>query len=114
MDVNMVDKKASLLHMLDSLSITQFKGMLENNYSVKLSNEYLFRETTTINKLVKEISICDVSPVGLKRSSAFIGNSTAIQETWKRVADQFVVLFRRKAYLYWYADEGMDDNNSSF
>jgi acyl carrier protein len=57
MDVNTVDKKASLLHMLDSLSITQFKGMLENNYSVKLSDEYLFRETTTINKLVEVVKL---------------------------------------------------------
>lgn len=57
MDVNMVDKKASLVHMLDSLSITQFKGMLENNYAVKLSDEYLFRETTTITKLVEVVKL---------------------------------------------------------
>mmetsp|Transcript_25482 Transcript_25482/g.55829 ORF Transcript_25482/g.55829 Transcript_25482/m.55829 type:complete len:447 (-) Transcript_25482:460-1800(-) len=54
-------------------------------------------------------SICDVPPKGLKMSSVFIGNSTAIQEAWKRVADQFTVMFRRKAYLHWYTGEGMDE-----
>ena len=53
-------------------------------------------------------SICDVPPVGLKMSSVFIGNSTAIQ-AWKRVADQFTVMFRRKAFLHWYTGEGMDE-----
>jgi len=54
-------------------------------------------------------SICDIPPNGLKMSSVFIGNSTAIQEAWKRVADQFTVMFRRKAFLHWYTGEGMDE-----
>jgi len=54
-------------------------------------------------------SICDIPPVGLKMSSVFIGNSTAIQEAWKRVADMFTVMFRRKAFLHWYTGEGMDE-----
>lgn len=54
-------------------------------------------------------SICDVPPVGLKMSSVFVGNSTAIQEAWKRVVDQFGVMFRRKAFLHWYTGEGMDE-----
>jgi len=54
-------------------------------------------------------SICDIPPQGLKMSSVFIGNSTAIQEAWKRVADQFTVMFRRKAFLHWYTGEGMDE-----
>jgi acyl-CoA synthetase (AMP-forming)/AMP-acid ligase II len=56
-NANSIDKKASLIHMLDSLSITQFKGMLENNYAVKLSDEYLFRETTTAMKLVDVVKL---------------------------------------------------------
>mmetsp|Transcript_34709 Transcript_34709/g.81845 ORF Transcript_34709/g.81845 Transcript_34709/m.81845 type:complete len:446 (-) Transcript_34709:384-1721(-) len=54
-------------------------------------------------------SICDIPPRGVKMSSVFIGNSTAIQEAWKRVADQFTVMFRRKAFLHWYTGEGMDE-----
>lgn len=54
-------------------------------------------------------SICDIPPRGLKMSAVFVGNSTAIQEAWKRVADQFTVMFRRKAFLHWYTGEGMDE-----
>jgi len=54
-------------------------------------------------------SICDIPPVGMQMSSVFVGNSTAIQEAWKRVAEQFTVMFRRKAYLHWYTGEGMDE-----
>jgi len=54
-------------------------------------------------------SICDIPPKGLKMSSVFVGNSTAIQEAWKRVADQFTLMFRRKAFLHWYTGEGMDE-----
>merc|ERR1712024_105664 len=40
---------------------------------------------------------------------AFAGNSTAIQEMLKRVAEYFTAMFRRKAFLHWYAGEGMDE-----
>ena len=42
-------------------------------------------------------------------SSTFVGNSTAIQELFKRVGDQFLAMFRRKAFLHWYTSEGMDE-----
>eukprot|EP01016_Furgasonia_blochmanni_P005144 TRINITY_DN11997_c0_g1_i10.p2 TRINITY_DN11997_c0_g1~~TRINITY_DN11997_c0_g1_i10.p2 ORF type:complete len:158 (+),score=34.20 TRINITY_DN11997_c0_g1_i10:982-1455(+) len=54
-------------------------------------------------------SICDIPPKGLKMSATFIGNSTAIQEMFKRVGEQFTVMFRRKAFLHWYTAEGMDE-----
>jgi len=54
-------------------------------------------------------SICDVPPEGMKMSSVFVGNSTAIQEAWKRVAEQFHIMFQRKAFLHWYTGEGMDE-----
>jgi len=54
-------------------------------------------------------SICNIPPKGLEMSSVFIGNSTAIQETFKRVVDQFTLMFRRKAFLHWYTGEGMDE-----
>eukprot|EP00952_Eustigmatos_sp_NYUAD-ZCMA_P002412 10678-Eustigmatos_ZCMA.PRE.1 len=31
-----------------------------------------------------------------------LGNSTAIQEVWRRLGDQFAVMFKRKAFLHWY------------
>ena len=42
-------------------------------------------------------------------AATFIGNSTAIQELFKRVGDQFNVMFKRKAFLHWYTSEGMDE-----
>jgi len=54
-------------------------------------------------------SICDIPPKGLKMAATFIGNSTAIQEMFKRVAEQFTAMFRRKAFLHWYTGEGMDE-----
>jgi len=54
-------------------------------------------------------SICDISPPNMKMSSVFVGNSTSIQEAWKRLADQFTLMFRRKAFLHWYTGEGMDE-----
>jgi acyl-CoA synthetase (AMP-forming)/AMP-acid ligase II len=55
--VDSIDKKAPLVTMLDSLTISQFKGMLEANYHVRLSDEYLFRESTTVTKLVDVVQM---------------------------------------------------------
>jgi len=54
-------------------------------------------------------SLCDIPPKGLKMAVTFVGNSTAIQELFKRVNDQFTAMFRRKAFLHWYTGEGMDE-----
>merc|ERR1712100_306157 len=54
-------------------------------------------------------SVCDIPPKGLKMAVNFVGNSTAIQEMFKRVSEQFTGMFRRKAYLHWYTGEGMDE-----
>ncbi|ONM07637.1 Tubulin beta-3 chain [Zea mays] len=54
-------------------------------------------------------SVCDIPPVGLSMSSTFVGNSTSIQEMFRRVSEQFTAMFRRKAFLHWYTSEGMDE-----
>lgn len=56
-----------------------------------------------------QTALCSIPPKGLKMSSTFIGNSTSIQEMFKRIGDQFIVMFRRKAFLHWYTGEGMDE-----
>lgn len=53
-------------------------------------------------------SVCDIAPRGLPMSTTFIGNSTAIQDMFRRVSDQFSLMFRRKAFLHSYTGEGMD------
>jgi len=69
-------------------------------------------------------AVCDIPPRDLKMIATFIGNSTAIQILFKRVADQFhsmfsrrprftqnplLEMFSRKAYMHWYTGEGMDE-----
>lgn len=56
-----------------------------------------------------KMSMCDIPPTGLKMSATFIGNSTAVQEMFKRVSEQFGKLFKRKAFLHLYTGEGMDE-----
>lgn len=56
-----------------------------------------------------KVAVCDIPPRGLKMASTFIGNNTAIQEIFRRVGEQFSLMFRRKAFLHWYTGEGMDE-----
>jgi len=56
-----------------------------------------------------QTALCSIPPRGLKMSATFVGNSTSIQELFKRVGDQFTAMFRRKAFLHWYTSEGMDE-----
>eukprot|EP01114_Cavostelium_apophysatum_P011073 TRINITY_DN2524_c0_g1_i1.p1 TRINITY_DN2524_c0_g1~~TRINITY_DN2524_c0_g1_i1.p1 ORF type:complete len:466 (-),score=113.81 TRINITY_DN2524_c0_g1_i1:50-1447(-) len=55
-------------------------------------------------------SVCDVAAnPQIPMSATIIGNSTSIQAVFRRVLDQFSPMFRRKAFLHWYIDEGMDE-----
>lgn len=46
-------------------------------------------------------AICSIPPRGLKMSATLVANSTSIQELFRRVADQFSAMFRRRAFLHW-------------
>lgn len=52
-----INNDSPIVTFLDSLTISQFKGLLESNYATKLSDEYLFRETTTLNKLAEVVKL---------------------------------------------------------
>jgi len=54
-------------------------------------------------------SVCSVPHTGMKMSATFIGNSTCIQELFRRVGEQFTAMFKRKAFLHWFTEEGMDE-----
>ncbi|KAK9702062.1 Tubulin/FtsZ family, GTPase domain [Popillia japonica] len=56
-----------------------------------------------------KVAVCDIPPPNLKMASIFIGNTTAIQEIFKRISEQFTAMFRRRAFLHWYISEGMDE-----
>ena len=82
------------------------KEVDEQMLNVKSKNNSYFVEWIPNN--IKS-AVCDIPPKGLKMAVTFIRNSTAIQEMFKRVAEQFTVMFRRKAFLHWYTGEGMDE-----
>lgn len=82
------------------------KEVEEQMQNVQNKNSAYFVEWIPNNVLTAQ---CDIAPRGLKMAVTFIGNSTAIQELFKRVSDQFAVMFKRKAFLHWYTQEGMDE-----
>ena len=55
--------------------------------------------------------MCNIAPKipQADLSATFIGNTTAMQDVFRRISDQFSVMFRRKAFLHWYTGEGMDE-----
>ncbi|CAF1066822.1 unnamed protein product [Didymodactylos carnosus] len=44
-----------------------------------------------------------------QKNSSYFAEWTAMIALWKRVAEQFTAMFRRKAFLHWYTGEGMDE-----
>jgi len=82
----------------------QFRGRMstkevdEQMLNVQNKNSSYFVEWIPNNV---KTSVCDIPPKGLKMSGTFVGNSTAIQEMFKRVSEQFTAMFRRKAFLHW-------------
>ncbi len=82
------------------------KEVDEQMLNVKSKNNSYFVEWIPNN--IKS-AVCDIPPKGLKMAVTFIGNSTAIQGMFKRVAEQFTSMFRKKAFLHWYTGEGMDE-----
>ena len=97
--------------------IVIFRGQMsmqevdEQMLSVQNKNSSHFVEWIHNNM---KTAVCDIPPKGLKMSSTFIGNTTAIQEFFKCISEQFAVMFRRKAFLHWYMGEGMDEMDFMF
>ncbi|TMW68397.1 hypothetical protein Poli38472_005865 [Pythium oligandrum] len=82
------------------------KEVNEQMLSVQNKNSPYFVEWVPNNI---KVSVCDVPSKGLNVSSTFVGNSTAILGTIKRISEQFTALFRRRAFVMWYGGEGLDE-----
>merc|ERR1712196_395532 len=91
--------------MFDAKNMSS-KEVDEQMLNVQNKNSSYFIEWIPNNM---KCGICDIPPKGLKMAVCFVGNTTAIQEMFKRVAEQFTGMFRRKAFLHWYTGEGMDE-----
>ena len=93
---------------------TVFRGRMstkevdEQMLNVKTKNNSYFIEWIPNNI---KTSVCDIPPKGLKMSGTFIGNSTCIQEMFMRIQQQFSLMFKRKAFLHWYTNEGVQEND---
>src|SRR5664279_3729401 len=86
--------------------------------TLKLSNPSYGDLNHLVSAVMSGVTTClrfpgqlnsDLRKLGLNMSSTFVGNSTSIQELFKRVGEQFSAMFRRKAFLHWYTGEGMDE-----
>jgi tubulin beta len=87
------------------------KEVEEQMQNVQKKNSAYFVEWIPNNVLTAQ---CDIPPRRLKMAVTFLGNSAAIQELFKRVSDQFTAMFKRKAFLHWYTQEGMDEMEVGF
>lgn len=56
-----------------------------------------------------QTSVCNQPPKGLNTSATFIANTTSVQELFQRTAHQFGLMFKRRAFLQWYTNEGMEE-----
>ena len=91
---------AGLVFVIAQASHAELRAQVdEQMLNVQNKNSSYFVEWIPNN--VKS-SVCDIPPKGLKMAATFVGNSTAIQEMFKRVSEQFTAMFRRKAFLHWY------------
>jgi tubulin beta len=83
--------------------MTEVKEQMQN---VQNKSSAYFVEWIPNNVLSAQ---CDIPPRGVKMAVTFLGNSTAIQDLFKRVSDQFTAMFERKACLHCYTQGGMDE-----
>ena len=79
------------------------KEVDEQMYAIQTKNASNFVEWIPNNV---KTAVCDIAPQGLKMCATFIGNSTAIQSVFKRVSEQFVSMYKRKAFIHFYLSEG--------
>uniref|UniRef100_A0A9J8DHN7 Tubulin beta chain n=2 Tax=Otophysi TaxID=186626 RepID=A0A9J8DHN7_CYPCA len=94
----------------------EYPDRIMNTFSVvpspKVSDTVVepYNATLSVHQLVENTdeTYC-IDNEALYDISTFIGNSTAIQELFKRISEQFTAMFRRKAFLHWYTGEGMDE-----
>merc|ERR1719242_801586 len=53
--------------------------------------------------------VVEIPPTTIKMSATFVGNTTALKGIFQRLATQFGAMYKRKAFLHWYKNEGMDE-----
>ena len=54
-------------------------------------------------------AVCNVPAKDVPMSATFICNNTSIKSMFQRISDQFEKMFKKKAYVFFYTNEGMDE-----
>ncbi|EFC37980.1 beta-tubulin [Naegleria gruberi] len=74
----------------------------------KKDNEAIFKEWVPNNI---HTSVCkSISPdCPTKSSATMVSNTSAIKTVFNKISDQFTVMFRRRAFLHQYLEDGMDE-----
>eukprot|EP00494_Astrolonche_serrata_P032810 UN33079 len=54
-------------------------------------------------------SIVSIPPSDSPISATCVTNSTALKSIFQRLSQQFGQLYKKKAFLHWYKNEGMDE-----
>lgn len=55
-----------------------------------------------------KIAICDIAGHGYRRSATLVCNTTAVQDLFRRLENQFTTMFDKRAYMHWYLSESME------
>ncbi|KAF8419961.1 Tubulin/FtsZ [Boletus edulis BED1] len=74
----------------------------------------VFHGKVSMKEVEEQMQNCDIPPRGVKMAVTFLDNSTAIQELFRCVNDHFTAMFKCKAFLHWYTQEGMDEMEACF
>ena len=82
----------------------------EQLYKVREKNPDVFVPWIPNNM---QLGVCDIAPKGLNLSGTLICNSTAIMHLFQRVNNQYLAMYRKKAFLHLYTEEGMEESEFS-
>merc|ERR1712154_443155 len=78
----------------------QFANWIPNNFKYSLINVPSKGYDSNTNKTVN-----------IPMSATFVANHTAIKQCFQAFLNKFKKLYKKKAFLHWYYDEGMDEDN---
>ncbi len=78
--------KRIFINIVAERQLRVFQEVDEQMWNVQNKNSSYFVEWIPSNV---KTAVCDIPPRGLKMSATFIGNSTCIQELFKRISEQF-------------------------
>ena len=81
-----------------------FRGRISMEVDEQMLNVQNKNSSYFVEKIPNNMktAMCDIPPCRLKMLATFISNSTAIQELFKSILEQFMAMFWRKAILHWY------------